>query len=98
MATWQFSVVFIPALWAEENNYSSLLLYDEEGYNTECAWKGRQPKAGFQDVLAEILPPSKSWHDDLLAWGNTKENDIQVWYEDETIEGIHIRLRATGVK
>lgn len=92
MATWQFSVVLIPASWAEENSYSSSSLYDEEGYDTECAWKGRQPESEFKAVLGEILPPSKSWHEELLTWGNEKEHDIQVWYENETIDGIHIRL------
>ena len=92
MATWQFSVVLIPASWAEENSYSSSALYDEEGYDTECAWKGRQPESEFKAVLGDILPPSKSWHEALLTWGNEKEHDIQVWFENETIDGIHIRL------
>ncbi|WP_281556005.1 hypothetical protein [Thalassomonas sp. RHCl1] len=93
MATWQFSIVFIPASWAEENSYSSLSLYDEEGYyDTECAWKDRQPESRFKAVLGEILPSSKPWHEELLIWGNEKEHDIQVWYENETIDGIHIRL------
>jgi len=92
MATWQFSVVFIPASWAEENSYRTSLLYDEDGYNTECAWKERQPDSSFRDVLTEILPVSESWHKDLLTWGDTKQHDIQVWYEEKVIDGIHIRI------
>ncbi len=92
MAIWQFTVVFIPTSWAEDNSCNSSLLYAEEGYDAERAWKRRQPMSGFQDVLTKILPSSKSWHDDLLTWGDTKEHDIQVWYEDEIIDGIHIRL------
>ena len=92
MATWQFSIVLIPASWAEENSYSSCALYDEEGYDAESPWKNRQPDAGFKDVLGKVFPPSKSWHDELLTWGNEKEHDIQVWFENETIDGIHIRL------
>lgn len=92
MAAWQFSVVLIPASWAEENSYSSSALYDEEGYDTECAWKSRQPASEFKTVLSEVLPSSKSWSEKLLTWGNEKEHDIQVWFESETIDGIHIRL------
>jgi len=92
MATWQFSVVLIPISWVEENSYSSSALYDEEGYDTECAWKDRQPDSEFKTVLGEILPPSKSWHEELLTWGNDEEHDIQVWVENEIIDGIHIRL------
>ena len=64
-----FSVVFIPASWAEENSYRTSLLYDEDGYNTECAWKERQPDSSFRDVLTEILPVSESWHKDLFDLG-----------------------------
>ena len=92
MATWQFSVVLIPISWVEENSYSSSALYDEDGYDTACAWKNRQPCSEFKAVLGEILPPSKSWHEELLAWGNDEEHDIQVWVENEVIDGIHIRL------
>ncbi len=92
MATWQFSVVLIPVSWAEENSYSSSALYDEEGYETVCAWKDRQPAPEFKAVLGEILPPSKSWHEELLTWGDEEKHDIQVWFEDETIDGVHIRL------
>ncbi len=92
MATWQFSVVLIPTSWAEENSYSSSALYDEEGYDTECAWKDRQPESGFKAMLGEILPPAKSWHEELLTWGNEKEHDIQVCFENEKINSIHIRL------
>jgi hypothetical protein len=92
MATWQFSVVLIPTPWAEEHSYSSSALYSDEGYDTECAWKDRQPDSGFKTLLGKILPPSRSWHDELLTWGNEKEHDIQVWVENQTIDGIHIRL------
>jgi hypothetical protein len=92
MATWQFSVVLLPASWAEEHSFNSSLLYDDEGYDTECTWKDRQPATSFRTVLSEILPASASWHEDLHTWGNEEEHDIQVWYENKKIDGIHIRL------
>ena len=92
MANWQFLVVFIPVSWAEENDFNSSELYDADGYNTESAWKDRQPDAGFKAVLDNILPQSYSWHGDLLTWGNEKEHDIQVWYKSENMDGVHIRL------
>ena len=92
MATWQFLVVLIPATWAEENSYSSSSLYDEEGYDTEIAWRDWKLDSAFQDVLGDILPPSKSWHKKLLTWGGEKYSDIQVWLKDDAIDGIHIRL------
>ncbi|MBL1278292.1 MAG: hypothetical protein COB30_019630 [Ectothiorhodospiraceae bacterium] len=92
MATWQFSANLIPRSWAIENKYSSSLLYTEEGYDTEEAWKENQPKPEFIDILSNMLPPAESWSKDLLCWGNEEEHDIQVGYENKLIEGIHIRL------
>ncbi|WP_028762910.1 hypothetical protein [Shewanella colwelliana] len=92
MATWQFSVVLIPTSWVKGNSYNSSLLYDEDGYDAEIAWKDRQPESGFKSFLDDILSPSESWDDDLLIWGNEKGNDIQVWFENDEIDGIHIRL------
>lgn len=92
MATWQFSVNLIPRSWAIENKYSSSLLYTEEGYDTEEAWKENQPKPEFINILSTILPLAESWSKDLLYWGNEEGHDIQVGYENKLIEGIHIRL------
>ena len=92
MATWQFSIILIPKLWAEENKFDSSFLYSEEGYDTEIAWEKHQPAPIFKNILSNILPTSKSWNKDLLCWGNEEEHDIQVWYVNNTIDGIHVRL------
>lgn len=92
MAIWQFSVVFIPTSWAKRNNYNISLFYNEEGYNTRCAWKENQPNLPFIDILSKILPISESWHNNLLTWGKSTEHDIQVWYENRVISSICIRL------
>jgi hypothetical protein len=91
MAAWQFSIVLIPQKWAIENKYDPSFMYDG-GYDTEMAWKENQPAKDFVDILSQMLPPSKSWHDDLLCWGDEKGHDIQVWFENNVIDGIHIRL------
>jgi hypothetical protein len=93
MAVWQCSVVFIPKLWAVENRYDPTSLYDADGYyDTTTAWKENQPHPEFINKLSSVLSPAKSWDKDLLFWGNEKENDIQVWYENKLVDGIHIRL------
>jgi len=92
MATWQLSVNLIPRIWAIENKFSSSELYSEDGYDTDLAWRENQPEPEFLNLLSGFLAPSKSWSKDLMYWGNEKEHDIQVWYEDKMIDGIHIRL------
>lgn len=92
MATWQFSVVLIPKSWAMEHQFDASPLYGSEGYDTALAWKDNQPNPEYKNILSTILPVANSWHKHLLCWGNTEEHDIQVWQENENIEGIHIRL------
>jgi hypothetical protein len=92
MAAWQFSVVLIPKLWVVKHQCDSSLLYSDTGYDTEVAWIENQPSPTFKQVLSTILPPAVSWHEDLLCWGNEIEHDIQVGCENNSIEGIHIRL------
>lgn len=92
MAAWQFIIILVPRDWAVEADFDPSSLYDSDGYETEITWKNRQPTTNFKDLLSRILPPSESWSDTLLCWGNEKENDIQVGYENSTVKDIQIRL------
>lgn len=92
MAAWQFIIVLVPRDWAVEADFDSSCLYESDGYETEITWKNRQPTTNFKDLLSKILPPSESWSDTLLCWGNEKENDIQVGYENSSVKDIQIRL------
>lgn len=92
MAAWQFIIILVPRDWAVEADFDPSSLYDSDGYETEITWKNRQPTTNFKDLLSRILPPSESWSDTLLCWGNEKENDIQVSHENSTVKDIQIRL------
>ena len=92
MATWQFTIEFIPRNWAEDNMSNVQELYDSDGYSTEVAWKKSQPVTDFVAILSEILPVSESWHKDLLTWGDEKSHDIQVWHENQMVKSITLRL------
>lgn len=92
MASWQFTVVLIPTSWAEENNYNSSKLCSEQLYCTECVWKGSPINSELQHILSSVLPPSQSWHEKLLTWGNEDEHDIQVRFRSESVDSIRIRL------
>ena len=92
MATWQFTIEFIPRDWAKDNMSNVQELYDSDGYSTEVAWKKDQPVTDFVAILSEVLPVSESWHKDLLTWGDVKSHDIQVWYENQMVKNITLRL------
>ena len=92
MAIWQFLIELIPRDWAEENAYNAGLLQGDEGYATQIAWERRQPEFDVVPVLSRILPLAESWHKDLICFGDSKSDDVEVWYQDQVIEGISIRI------
>ncbi len=92
MAVWQIPIELIPLKWAEENNYNSNSLYDEEGFDTTSAWKSHQPEKDLDEIFTQILPKGESWSEDLTVWGNEESHDIHVWQEDDEIFSIGFRL------
>jgi len=39
-----------------------------------------------------MLPPLKSWHEDLLQWGTQESDLIEVWIESEKLDSITCRI------
>lgn len=92
MAVWQFLIELIPRDWAEKNSYNAGLLQSDEEYETRIAWESRQPEIDVVPVLSRILPLSESWHNDLISFGDNQSDDIEVWHQDQAIDGISIRI------
>ena len=92
MAIWQFPIFLLPTEWAVINNFNASLLFDDEYVDTRVAWYNNPLNSKFKEILSDLLPQAKSWHNELLCWGNPEENDIQVWFEDNSISSIQIRL------
>jgi len=92
MAAWQFKVCLIPKVWVESNNDPIPLLYTEdESYDTSCAWVGIIA-SNAQEIIGKHFSLSKSWHEDLVSFGQEKETDVHVWYEGEALEDIQVRI------
>ncbi|MDK2596912.1 hypothetical protein [Pseudoalteromonas obscura] len=60
MAIWQVSIELVPASWAEEHNFKTALLYEEDGFDTTCSWADNQPSEDLDSVFSKILPKSGS--------------------------------------
>ncbi|MES2261139.1 MAG: hypothetical protein V4724_21700 [Pseudomonadota bacterium] len=89
MAIWQFAVGLIPREWAELEGNSSEMLYDGDGYNNmSMAWRQNQPTANLIALISQVLPPTKSWSDEMRIWGDQTKSDIQVSYEGNNVESV----------
>ncbi len=92
MAVWQVSIELVPIKWAEVNKYDVGLLYDEDGFDTTCAWLENQPPKDLDFIFGKILPKAESWSDDLIVWGSEKKHDISIWHEEDIVFSIGYRL------
>lgn len=92
MAVWQIPIEFVPTKWAEENYFEVDSLYDEDGFDTTCAWINNQPTEDLDAIFDRMLPKANSWSADLSIWGNEMVHDIHVWREEDGIFSIGFRI------
>ncbi|ENW93818.1 hypothetical protein [Acinetobacter sp. NIPH 298] len=96
MAAWQFKVCLIPQSWFNTNGIDISRFYDAEGnYDASFTWKNHP----VNDVKGEIIkyyPLSKSWHEDIVSFGDEEKTDGQVWYEKGKLEDIQFRIDMRG--
>ena len=92
MAIWQIPIALVPMKWAEENDFATDFLYEEDGFDTTCAWIENQPTKDLEPIFSALLPRAESWAEDLLIWGSDKKHDINVWNEEGVITSIVLRL------
>lgn len=96
MAAWQFKVCLIPQSWFNTNGIDISRFYDAEGnYDASFTWKNHP----VNDVKGEIIkyyPLSKSWHEDIVSFGDEEKTDGQVWYEEGVLENIQFRIDMRG--
>jgi len=87
MALWQFKTCFVPRDFIGERKSLTEQEY-EDG-----VWHGTlQPPADFQVRLSALLPPRKSWADELLQWGEQDGDLIEVWMEGGMVDDIGARF------
>ena len=56
------------------------------------AYRSFELPSNYADVLASILPAKKSWADDQELWGDEKADDFSIWWNQDRVESIELRL------
>lgn len=96
MAVWQFKVCLIPQSCFNTNEIDVSRFYDADGnYDTSFAWKNR-PVNDVKDEIIKYYSLSKSWHEDLVSFGDEEKTDCQAWYEEGALENIQFRIDMRG--
>ena len=68
MAIWQFTICFIPRLWAMEKDYNTSVFWVKGGYTTQDAWQESVLTPTELAILSSILPEAESWSQATLFW------------------------------
>jgi hypothetical protein len=93
MAIWQFIVGLVPRAWVEMEGNVPAMLYDADGcYDTSIAWRKNQPKVDLDVLMSQVLPATESRIDEMKFWGDERKSDIHVYYDDNNVESIQVRI------
>ena len=94
MAIWQFTIELVPRTWSLRFDAKSSDLLSANGREMSVAWKDNQLKVDVEHIIKNFFPIARSWCPELRCWGNEKETDLQVFYENESVESITARVDA----
>ena len=87
MAVWQFKLEGVPSSAVVGRDSVS-----EDEWNESQWWEGVQPSETFLTSIAGLLPTKDSWSEELRQWGRQDSDLVEIWYEDNLVESVLIRL------
>ncbi|HAT40707.1 MAG TPA: hypothetical protein DCS87_03150 [Rheinheimera sp.] len=87
MAIWQLKAQIIPAAYIGER-----LQLDENEWEEMPWWSIHEPPENFACKFSTLLPPLKSWHEDLHQWGEQASDLIEIWYEEGKLESVSVQF------
>ena len=91
MAIWQFTTYLIPESACTADGTLPGLSVTEDGFKLSRLRFANSPEQ-LENLVADVLPPEKSWHKDLRAFGCVTSHDIQLWYEDGELSEAQVRI------
>ncbi len=87
MALWQLKTEMIPT-----ERVRGRAQIEPAEFEEALWWSDRQPPVDYRKRLASLLPPTKSWHERLLRYGDEQADRIDVWVENGRVESIGVRI------
>lgn len=92
MAIWQLKTQVVPTDFM--NGRSTL---EEEEWQEMTWWSGCKQTEAVCERFRTLLPPLKSWHEDLQQWGEQSSNLVAIWYEKGQLESIEVRFDCRNI-
>lgn len=91
MATWEYNIYFLDKkefleVFGNVTKIENIL--DDENY-----WKnGNELYKDFSTYLSSILPKFEYWTDEIGFWGSKEKSKLQLGFNNNDIDGIHLSL------
>ncbi|WP_282611407.1 hypothetical protein, partial [Pelagibius sp. Alg239-R121] len=90
MALWQFCIELIPEQWIALNQQKITNYYTNDGWDFGDAWRNYDLE--IEVIVDGYMPRGKSWSDQMVLWGHDERHDIQLYRDNDQIEGLTIRI------
>ena len=91
MAIWQYSVYLIPrANLAADGSLEGLVVMEDSFDHPPLIFRIAADE--LENAVAAILPPTKSWDENMHKFGDEQTHDVDVWYKEDRIASVRIRL------
>lgn len=91
MAVWQYTLYLVPNAALANDGSLPGVTYEGMVFDLPLLTFGFTGDQ-LERSVAKILPRAKAWHQDLRAFGEEDRNEINIWYENESVRAVRIRL------
>jgi hypothetical protein len=92
MALWQTSFLILPKSLVAGHDEVPAEAFERYQDDLATAAPDFRLPSDYATSIARLLPPAKSWHEDMELWGGEKSDDISVWRDAGKLSSIAVRI------
>lgn len=96
MALWQFVMDLIPASAANVAGVAAARMNRDQLDRIDIGLT-RESISSISGMLEALLPEKEPWSSDLRIWGDENTNDVQVWFEEQSVECFQFRIDVSDL-
>lgn len=92
MAIWQYRMILLPKESLVKHLGELHEKVNDKDYNRIDFWAGTKYSSSIFSYFDQILPKNKSWSDEIILYGDTNSNCIEIVEENDSISEAIIRI------
>lgn len=92
MAVWQFQIKVVPKVVAEASSFRPGMMLTEEQRESVAWWGNYSIPPSLLQTVEPVLPPGKTWSNDLEVFGDLEKSCVTIWRERALLVDVHFRF------